>query len=398
MSRRILIFIIIILAAATTTSVCLLSRGESVPYSVSDSDKSLGEYYQQAKNLAPQEPQELTTTFLAVGDVSLSRNIAQTIKNKNDVLYPFRGMEEQFRSVDFTFGNLETPFSSSDAFTPKNTLVFNAPKANVAGLKEYNFKVITLANNHAYDQGLDGIITTAKILDDNGLLHTGIGKNLDEAWQPVIYESNGITIGILGASYSSVNDGGKAANNYVARIEDVSHLKSSILNLKSTTDFVVVAMHAGTEYVRKPNQSQIDFAHAAIDAGADIVIGHHSHWIQTIEEYQGKYIFYSLGNFIFDQNWSQETMEGLALKITLSKLGCHSGPEPESRTMNLDAGSQPGMTCWDALQGSRTPAQIKQIDLIPVIIKENCCPHPALSVGAQAILKKIGVTEQVIAP
>ena len=88
-------------------------------------------------------------------------------------------------------------------------------------------------------------------------------------------------------------------------------------------------MHAGTEYTRTPMPQQITFAHAAIDDGADIVIGAHPHWVQTIEKYKGKYIFYSLGNFIFDQAWSQETMEGLTLKITVSKTTCH----PDDRVL-----------------------------------------------------------------
>ena len=164
-----------------------------------------------------------------------------------------------------------------------------------------------------------GVDVTRSTLDSLGIAHEGTGDNLDQAWTPAVVAANGIKICFIGASFSSINDGGKVTNNYVARIEDVAHLKSAIKTAKAECDFTVVTMHAGIEYTSTPNQAQITFAHTAIDDGADIVIGAHPHWPQTIEKYKGKYIFYSLGNFIFDQGWSQDTSEGLTLKITISK-------------------------------------------------------------------------------
>lgn len=271
------------------------------------------------------------------------------------------------KSSDFNFANLESPFSKSDAFTAKNTLVFNAPKANVAGLKEYNFAVLNLANNHAFDQGKDGIDITAEVLDNNGLLHMGTGETLEEAWTPAIIEKNGIKIAFIGASYSSVNDGGKTLNNYVARIEDVDRLTAQVSRLKSSVDFIVVTMHAGTEYTPKANQSQIDFARAAIDAGADIVIGAHPHWVQNKEIYKDKPIYYSLGNFIFDQDWSEETKKGLALKITLSK--------PVRSSKSRGSNNSATITDIQPSAGIQTPVTtIESIKEIPLYIKENCCP------------------------
>lgn len=383
------------------------------------SDKTLDQYFQQAQDLGTQHsiqegPQ--TVTFLAVGDISLSRGIAYAIQKSGDPLLPFRGVEELLRSTDFNFGNLETPFSKSDAFTATETLVFNAPKTNIAGLKEYNFAVLNLANNHALDQGLDGVTTTTKLLNDNGLLHMGTGKTLDEAWAPAIIEKNGIKIGFIGASYSSINDGGQTLNNYVARIEDTQRLTSQVSLLKSRVDFIVVTMHAGTEYTPKANLAQIDFAHAAIDAGADMVIGAHPHWVQNKELYcpgsgpppfrrsdeasaklgQGggrggedsghsdssstfvnsdrdqsdrpdcKWIYYSLGNFIFDQYWSEQTKKGLALKITLSKTTAPGTTTPSINNAATTNTLQPA--------GPAPATTIQSIQEIPIYIKGNCCP------------------------
>ena len=418
MSRKLLHLLSLLVITLTVVSVTtFIVPNKNLERRSADPGKTLDDYYTESQSfkkttLTRHEPR--TVTFLAVGDISLSRGIAQKIKTKQDPLHPFRGMGELLLSTDFNFGNLETPFSHSDAFNPDKTMVFNAPKPNVAGLAAYRFAVLNLANNHALDQGLDGVRTTAQVLDQNGLLHMGTGSTLEEAWKPAVIEKNGIKIGFIGASYASINDGGKSTNNYVARIEDVEHLKTTVYKLKTTTDFIVVTMHAGTEYTTTPNDAQIKFAHAAVDAGADMVIGAHPHWIQEKELYcprhdeaaaetvptqrtmpkqngdildgqlhstssslaspalpiNCKLIYYSLGNFIFDQSWSEPTKKGLALKITLSKSGPPTNP-PSSSSPNNTA----TLTDLQPAGGGQTSGTaIDFIEEIPIYIKDNCCP------------------------
>lgn len=334
-----------------------------------------------AKNIKSTQPQNLTTesstNFLAVGDISLSRGVALAIDQSKDPSLPFKSMEALLKSTDFNIGNLETPFSSSDRYTASETLVFNAPKKNIDGLVNYNFQFLSLANNHALDQGLDGIKTTRDWLFKHNIFFTGTGENLEEAWTPAVIEKNGVRTGFVSASYASINDGGKTTNSYVARIEDTERLKKALEDLTYFADFKVVLMHAGTEYTTTPTKAQKDFAHAAIDAGADIVIGHHPHWVQDKEVYcpvnknsrtvpasevlqltaeetdQGcKAIYYSLGNFVFDQQWSEQTKKGLALKITLTK----------QQTASLQPANSP------------IPTPRVQIEEIPIYIESNCCP------------------------
>lgn len=269
---------------------------------------------------APNLPEKtVATTFTAGGDVSLSRFIAYNIDKSKNPLLPFEGLTSVLNEADFNFANLESPFSQNDHYKPNNTLVFNAPKKNIEGLVKYKFKIMNLANNHALDQGEIGVSETLKHLEENGIASVGLGKNSEDAYAGKIIESNGIKIGFVCASYASFNDGGEKYNEFVARMEDTQRLTSEILKLKMGSDFVVACMHGGNEYSRKPNEIQKNFARSAIDAGADMVIGHHPHWIQPIERYKGKYIFYSLGNLVFDQDWSQETKEGLMLKVSLEK-------------------------------------------------------------------------------
>lgn len=343
--------------------------------------KNLQDYYSEAQALAEQSKSETEVTFLAVGDIMLSRNVAGETKKSGNPELPFSKTADLVANTNFNFGNLESPLSGKSFFNPTGSLVFNAPPEYVKPLAKYNFQILNLANNHAMDQGKAGLDYTQKFLDDLKVTHIGTGSTLDEAYEGRIIESNGIKIGFIGASYSSLNDNGKEKNNFVARIEDINRLQKSINKLKSQADFIVVTMHAGTEYTRTPNQDQIDFAHAAIDAGADMIIGAHPHWIQTMETYQGKYIFYSLGNFIFDQMFSQDTKEGLTLKITLTS----------KKTAGL-----PGAAKIDDLQGQRVSAKVKQIELIPVIIENYSTPRLANEQEKKNILDKIGIKNSII--
>lgn len=319
----------------------------------------------QAKSL-----EKVTVThvsFLAVGDIMLSRGVANAITNSGNPLTPFNKMTDLFRSTDFNFANLESPISGKND-VPAKGLIFNTNTRDIAGLKTYNFKILNLANNHSLDQGLAGMLRTKKFLGENNLSFFGVGGNLEQAWKPGVITVKGVKIGFVGASYSSINDNGTEHNEYVARIEDTKRLKKAIKQLRQQkVDFIVASMHAGDEYRRNPNQLQIDFARTAIDFGADIVIGAHPHWMQPIEKYKGKYIFYSLGNFIFDQTFSRNTMEGLTLKITL-----HNRKSSVSQTA------------------------IEQIELLPVIIENAGTPRLANETEAQQILQKIGVTERIL--
>ncbi len=372
------------------------------PIGTAPQEKDLKAYYQQSKDIQTQQTDETTVTFFAVGDIMLSRNVAASMEKTNDYSLPFSNTKNLFSAADFAFGNLESPFypisgNCADqghiGIVGGNSLVFGAPCYAAVGLNNNKFKVLSLANNHAFDQGLKGMEWTQSLV--RGI---GVGKNLDEAWAPAVIDEKNIKICFIAASYASINDNGKTTNEYVARIGDLDRLKSGISYLKSTCDFIVASMHAGTEYTRKPNAAQTAFAHAAIDYGADMVIGHHPHWIQTIERYcpnsateldspspgegrgrgerlcpNPKYIFYSLGNFIFDQMWSQDTKEGLTLKIQISK----------SKAQN-------------ELQGPKVPASLDSIELVPIIIENYSTPRPATPEETKKILDKIGETNTIL--
>ncbi len=313
-------------------------------------------------------PAPPSTTLFFAGDIMLSRNVAAKAYEANDYTLPFLKVKDVVASADISFANLESPFNDTGDHSVEGSLVFNADPKLAAGLKLAGLDILSTANNHSLDQGTKGLDYTIDWLTANNILYTGTKHTTAQTVDPVIKHKD-ILYGFLAYSYTAYNDGGQSTSVYINDFNNLEKLKQNILDMKGhTADVVIVSMHAGTEYTRTPTEKQIAFAHAAIDAGADLVIGHHPHWIQTIEQYKGKWIFYSLGNFVFDQMWSQETKEGLTLLVTYQE---NAAPQSGLPSPTTDG--------WE----------IKKIELKPVIIDSFCCPRFANSEETLTILKKI---------
>ena len=171
--------------------------------------------------------------------------------------------------------------------------------------------------------GANGIRSTFKYLDDVGIEYVGAGNSEEEAYAPKYLEINGINFGFI--AFTDIDVLPPDSSIYDVQpgvaVIDIQRGIEAVKEARAHADIVVVSMHSGTEYANVPNSRQTTFAHAMVDGGADLIIGHHPHWVQSIEQYSGKYIFYSLGNFIFDQMWSQGTREGLAIKVNFNKNG-----------------------------------------------------------------------------
>lgn len=268
-----------------------------------------------------QEPQTpIQVTMIAVGDIMLSRNVASKIEKYNNSDYPFLKLKEILKSSNFNFANLESPITDGPQIQT-GQMIFRADKGMEKILKDNNFKILSLANNHIPNFGERGIKDTIQLLNDTDIKFSGAGENETQAHAPAYLEINQIKFAFLSYNDSDVvplsyNAG---ANNYGTAFMNIEKMKESIKIAKQNADFVIISMHSGTEYTNDPNQRQIEFAYSAIDTGADLIIGHHPHVVQIIEKYKDKYIFYSLGNFVFDQMWSQETKEGIMVKFIFEK-------------------------------------------------------------------------------
>lgn len=243
---------------------------------------------------------ERKRVLLATGDVIPARGVNIRTVNFNNFIWPYEKTVDVVKDADITFINLETPLL-------KNCLIINVGftfcgnARNIEGLIYAGVDVASLANNHAGNFGKVGIDETVKLLGDNGILVTGVDGS-------VVKNVGGVTFAFLG-----YNDIGKQSVVSQAQEEKI---RSEIAQAKKEADIVVVTFHWGAEYRSQPDERQKYLGHLTIDAGADLVIGNHPHWIQPIEFYKGKLITYAHGNFVFDQMWSEETKKGVLGRYT----------------------------------------------------------------------------------
>jgi poly-gamma-glutamate capsule biosynthesis protein CapA/YwtB (metallophosphatase superfamily) len=259
-------------------------------------------------------------SFIAVGDIMLSRAVAKKMDTKGED-YPFLFVKDFLLKGDIVFGNLETPLTEGRDILPYE-MVFRASPSYKNALKDAGFTVLSLANNHMGDFGEKGVKDTLESLESVNILPIGAGYS-PSASSPSFIEKKGYTL-----AFFAYNDSDVVPHTYEAKenrlgtaFMDTLEMQEKVKEAKEKADFVFVSMHSGTEYMQNPNLRQITFARSAIDAGADMVLGHHPHVLQIVEKYKGKYIFYSLGNFIFDQMFSLETREGLLLSFSLGEKG-----------------------------------------------------------------------------
>lgn len=252
-----------------------------------------------------------------VGDIMLDRAVAGAVatKGKGDYRFPFMRIKPVLENYDILFGNLEGTISDkgSDRGSPYS---FRMHPDSIAGLVYAGFDILSLANNHSNDWGKEAFIDTLYRLEDASIAPVGAGLDEAHAYGYQLVTKNGTRIAYLAAS--EFNNGLAAQGPFLGiAIADRSALLKSIAQANKEADVVVVSFHFGEEYQRDPTDFQKRISRAAIDAGADLIVGHHPHVVGSLERYERGLIAYSLGNFVFDQNFSKETMEGALLEVTV---------------------------------------------------------------------------------
>ncbi len=262
-------------------------------------------------------PKETSYTILFTGDIMLDRGVRYMTEKhgNNDYTFPFAKISEVLNEGDVVFGNLESVISDQ-GWDVGGLYSFRALPEAMKGLSYAGFDVVSLANNHAFDYTREAFEDTMRRLSDNNILYTGAGFDKEEAHLPktILLGPEETSIGFLG--YTEFLFPYAVATEERSGITDftLENMKRDIEKAKEEIDVLVVTFHYGNEYQKQPNARQRELSKKAIDYGADIVIGHHPHVTQPVEKYNGKYIAYSLGNFIFDQAFSEETMKGFILK------------------------------------------------------------------------------------
>lgn len=259
------------------------------------------------------------TTLIFVGDIMLDRGIEWSVDkySQGNWKFPFLKITDYLNEADILFGNLEGPISDKGVKVGSIYSFCNDPKA-IKGLTYAGFDILSVANNHIFDYGREAMEDTFLRLKEGGIDYLGGGFDEVEAYSPLIKEINDTKIAFLaytnlGTEYWSA----RGNRSGIAWLDE--KIPDDIKKAREQTDIAIVSFHFGEEYWSFPTPEQKYLARLAIDSGADLVIGHHSHVIQEIENYKQGYIAYSLGNFIFDQGFSEETMEGLLLKVIIEK-------------------------------------------------------------------------------
>jgi poly-gamma-glutamate capsule biosynthesis protein CapA/YwtB (metallophosphatase superfamily) len=260
-------------------------------------------------------------TMTASGDVMLGRRVAEAMAC-NGALYPFAAVATLLRSADLTFGNLESPLSKQGTPLPGKGIWLRGDPSGAAALSEVGYDVMSVANNHILDYDDPAFLDTLTFLNEQGIIPVGGGTNLAMAAKPVFREVKGQQIAFLAATeMADIFWDWDYPRTFEAKPDrpgvyklDPDQLVDDVSSLRGKADLIVVSLHWGTEYSDYATEDQRKIAHRLVDAGANLIIGHHPHCLQGVELYQGAVIAYSLGNFVYDRQRRPKCQESLLLK------------------------------------------------------------------------------------
>lgn len=290
--------------------------------------------------------QGATWTIAAAGDIVLDRGPARQVTIlKKGVDFPYDGgtvditgsrccsgrghpvptyrrtgnsgaVRSLMGGADLAMVDLESPIDDQWRYHEAGEVFTGNPKL-LEGLKNAGIDYASLANDHIGNAGPDGILETYAELDRLGIRHAGAGKDLKTALIPASFEIRGVRIAVIGCD--------AIASAYWAKADKIGSnpcqaktMVPAIKAARATHDLVIIYPHWGIEFRTAPSAYQRENARKWIDAGADLILGNHPHWVEAMEEIDGKLVFYALGNFVFDQMSEENTMEGLIVEISYS--------------------------------------------------------------------------------
>ena len=243
-------------------------------------------------------------SLLFVGDIMLGRNV-EYLMQREGAMYPFSSFNISSLYDDAAVvGNFESSMALDHVQTKAYAMKFSVPETSIPAIKESNFTHLSLANNHSFDYGVEGYKNTKEILKTNGLVSFGNGVAIDASTISIVHSTRG-DIALIGI-------------NAVSKIPSKEEVLSVLGQAQKRSSFQIVYIHWGNEYEDTHSPSQRALAEDLVDAGADLIVGHHPHVVQDIDIIKGVVVFYSLGNYIFDQYFSKDVQEGLVVGLDLS--------------------------------------------------------------------------------
>jgi poly-gamma-glutamate synthesis protein (capsule biosynthesis protein) len=328
--------------------------------------------------LQPVFPWELASVrLLAVGDIMMHQDIKVSAGPTAAGLSSlWAGMEPLIHGADLVFANLETPVAPVTG-QPGRPFQFNAPMALPAALKQSGFTVLATANNHAYDQGVKGVVETLERLRAEGLVPVGTGVDRADAERTRIVTVNGLRLAFMGFTDLFNVDLNRGDDQPWVRPLDPAAAEAAVRQARPLADVVVVSIHWGTEYSHQPTGRQRAVAARLAAAGADLILGHHPHALQPVERIvSGSHqtlVAYSMGNFISNQDrmyradlfpvTEGDSRDGVALQCRMVKQRLADGSE---RVLLEDPVCEPLWTFNNWREFTSGRAKVREIQVTPV--------------------------------
>lgn len=260
------------------------------------------------------------------GDVMLGRRVGTAAARMGDPARPLRAVAPRLSAADLTVLNLESTLSQAGS-PQQGDDSFAAPPSVLAGLRDAGVDVLSLANNHTGDYQQQALVETVQHVRAGGIQPVGAGRNLAEAGRAVVVTRDGVRFGFL--AFNAIGETPRATATSPGALSlrmpprtgplsqgDLDALTRSVRALRASADVVVVLPHWGRQYTHTPVPAQRTVASALLRAGADLVVGGHPHWVQAVDFSPNKVVAHSLGNLVFDMDFSRQTQEGVLLELT----------------------------------------------------------------------------------
>jgi poly-gamma-glutamate synthesis protein (capsule biosynthesis protein) len=266
------------------------------------------------------------TNVTVVGDIMLGRRVGRSLARSGDFAAVLRPLARRLAAADVTVGNLESTLSRAGAPRQGGDSFAADPRA-LGGLELAGFDVLSLANNHTGDFGPRALVETVRRVRANGIVPVGAGSNAAEAAKPAVVERSGIRFGFV--AFNAIGETPRATARRPGAMSvrmpprtgplspgDLAAMQRAVSQLRSRVDVLIVLPHWGQQYTHRAVAAQRAVGRALIDSGADLVVGGHPHWVQGVDVHRGRLIVHSLGNFVFDMDFSRQTQEGVVLDLT----------------------------------------------------------------------------------
>ena len=249
--------------------------------------------------------------FCLIGDIALNGLFSNETKKNS---FRFKGVSDFLQSFDLVIANLETPVKGKNEINEHKNIIFQSdpdPTRNI--LKNLNIGIVSLANNHIYDCKMSGLKATMSVLDECGINYTGAGWNKSHL-DPVYFTLDKIRFAFLAYVDKNTNPRTSEFPELFINYFDENKIINSIREAKKNAENIILSLHWGIDYSHFATPYQVEASYRFADAGADIIMGHHPHTIQMFKEYNGKYIFYSLGGLCFGDYLKNEKLVALPKK------------------------------------------------------------------------------------